>query len=160
MDLTYIIIIILFFIIVFLYLLFLKRKKKTGRIDITDEFKETLDILNNSNQSIFISGKAGTGNSTLLKHFTENTNRKNVVVAPTGVAALNVKGQTIYSFFQFPPKLLEESDVKILFSKNGLFQNLQMVLSCRWNGYLENGKKLFNKKPIKNPQGIYIKFYE
>ena len=50
---------------------------------------------------MFITGKAGTGKSTLLEHFCNNTKKKPVVLAPTGVAALNVKGQTIHSFFNF-----------------------------------------------------------
>ena len=51
--------------------------------------------------SLFITGKAGTGKSTLLAHFCQNTDKKPIILAPTGVAALNVKGQTIHSFFNF-----------------------------------------------------------
>lgn len=129
MNFVYIVIAVFFLIFVISYIIFRKTKKKEEVIELTDEFKEILDILNNTNQSIFISGEAGTGKSTLLNHFTKNTNKKNVVVAPTGAAALNVKGQTIYSFFQFPPKLLEESDVKIIFSKNGLFAHGQTYVA-------------------------------
>lgn len=54
---------------------------------------------------IFLTGRAGTGKSTLLKYFREKTKKKHVVLAPTGVAALNVKGQTIHSFFGFHPRV-------------------------------------------------------
>ena len=52
-------------------------------------------------QPVFITGKAGTGKSTLLAYFCDHARNKPVVLAPTGVAALNVKGQTIHRFFQF-----------------------------------------------------------
>jgi len=56
-------------------------------------------------KSIFITGRAGTGKSTLLSYFCHTTKKKVVVLAPTGVAALNVKGQTIHSFFRFKPAI-------------------------------------------------------
>jgi ATP-dependent exoDNAse (exonuclease V) alpha subunit len=59
--------------------------------------------MENSNRSIFITGRAGTGKSTLLSYFRNITKKKVAVLAPTGVAALNVKGQTIHSFFKFKP---------------------------------------------------------
>ena len=72
------------------------------KINITKEFSNTLDILENSNDSIFITGRAGTGKSTLLREFTKSTKKNYVVIAPTGIAALNVGGQTIHSFFKIP----------------------------------------------------------
>lgn len=70
--------------------------------------KKTLDIvsdLENGWENVFLTGNAGTGKSTLLDHF-RNTTKKNIaVVAPTGVAAVNVKGETIHSFFHFPPNV-------------------------------------------------------
>ncbi|MBI5345758.1 MAG: AAA family ATPase [Chlamydiae bacterium] len=70
-------------------------------ITLDDQFQNTLNLLENSDESIFITGKAGTGKSTLLSHFIAHTNQNIVVLAPTGVAALNVKGETIHSFFHF-----------------------------------------------------------
>lgn len=73
--------------------------------------QETLDIINeieNSYENVFLTGNAGTGKSTLLDHF-RNTTKKNIaVVAPTGVAAVNVRGETIHSFFLFPPNVNPE----------------------------------------------------
>src|SRR5688572_6571044 len=69
-------------------------------------FREILDQLEQSDQHFFITGKAGTGKSTLLQLFRKTTHKKVVVLSPTGISALNVQGQTIHSFFQFAPKLL------------------------------------------------------
>ncbi len=65
--------------------------------------KEILDLLENSNRNVFVTGRAGTGKSTLLKEFIKHTKKTAIVLAPTGVAALNVGGQTIHSFFKFKP---------------------------------------------------------
>lgn len=74
---------------------------KQIQIDINAQFRHALDIMEDSDRSIFITGRAGTGKSTLLNHFRNVTRKKVAVLAPTGVAALNVKGQTIHSFFRF-----------------------------------------------------------
>jgi ATP-dependent DNA helicase PIF1 len=70
-------------------------------IEITPQFQAALNAMRNSCENIFITGKAGTGKSTLLTYFRANTIKKVIVLAPTGVAALNVKGETIHSFFRF-----------------------------------------------------------
>jgi ATP-dependent exoDNAse (exonuclease V) alpha subunit len=74
-------------------------------IEINEQFKRALNIMENTGKSIFITGRAGTGKSTLLGYFRRNTRKKIAVLAPTGVAALNVKGQTIHSFFKFKPNI-------------------------------------------------------
>ena len=76
---------------------------KHVEIDLNPEFRHALDILENTGKSVFITGRAGTGKSTLLTYFRKTTKKKVAVLAPTGVAALNVKGQTIHSFFKFKP---------------------------------------------------------
>ncbi len=73
-------------------------------LELSADFKYTLDLLEKTNKSLFITGRAGTGKSTLLQLFRKTTRKKVVALAPTGVAALNVKGQTIHSFFGFPPR--------------------------------------------------------
>lgn len=70
-------------------------------IEINAQFERALELLNEGCQSLFITGKAGTGKSTLLDYFRQHSPLKPVILAPTGVAALNVKGQTIHSFFNF-----------------------------------------------------------
>lgn len=70
-------------------------------IEINDDFKQAFDLIENTNQNLFITGKAGSGKSTLLDYCIQNCHKNMVVLAPTGVAALNVKGQTIHRFFGF-----------------------------------------------------------
>jgi type II secretory pathway predicted ATPase ExeA len=59
-------------------------------------------FINQTNQSIFLTGKAGTGKTTLLRKIMASTHKNAVIVAPTGIAALNAGGVTIHSFFQLP----------------------------------------------------------
>lgn len=70
-------------------------------IEINPQFEHVLNFVNQTNQPIFLTGKAGTGKTTLLKYIKENTVKQIAVVAPTGVAAINAGGSTIHSFFQF-----------------------------------------------------------
>ena len=98
------------------------------QIDFTPEFQAILDAVDNTITPIFITGVAGTGKSTLLRHFRDNTKRSAVFLAPTGVAALNVSGQTIHSFFRFPSRFITSQDVRRLDKKQELFKNLTTVV--------------------------------
>jgi len=69
---------------------------------LAHEHQLILDFLKSTNQSIFLTGKAGTGKTTLLKHIRETTKKNYAVVAPTAVAAINAGGVTLHSFFQIP----------------------------------------------------------
>ena len=71
-------------------------------LQLRGDFQYVIEVLEKTSKSMFITGKAGTGKSTLLQLFRRSTRKKTVILAPTGVAALNVKGQTIHSFFKFP----------------------------------------------------------
>ena len=75
------------------------------------EFIDILDILENTQEHHFITGRAGTGKSTLLQLFRKTSKKRIAVLAPTGIAALNVQGQTIHSFFGFPPKMIDRKDI-------------------------------------------------
>lgn len=86
-------------------------------IELNDLFKKALDLLENSSKSVFVTGKAGTGKSTLLQYFRENTQKRVIVLAPTGVAAINVLGETIHSFFGFKPDITLDKIRKIKFRK-------------------------------------------
>jgi ATP-dependent exoDNAse (exonuclease V) alpha subunit len=72
-------------------------------IEFNEQFSKALHLLQHGTHNVFVTGKAGTGKSTLLRYFRAHTSRKIVVLAPTGVAALNVGGETIHSFFRFKP---------------------------------------------------------
>lgn len=77
------------------------------------EFQDAWSVLRKTNRSIFLTGKAGTGKSTFLKYIRANTKKKLVVLAPTGIAAVNVGGQTMHSFFKIPFKPLLPDDPDI-----------------------------------------------
>ena len=97
-------------------------------IVIEGETEQALNLLENTNKNIFLTGRAGTGKSTLLKYF-HATNKKNIVVlAPTGVAAVNVQGQTVHSFFKFLPSITEDQVKKKYGDKSNTFRNLDAVV--------------------------------
>lgn len=66
------------------------------------EWQDALQIINYTRRSLFLTGKAGTGKSTFLRYIAENTKKKHVILAPTGIAAINAGGSTIHSFFRLP----------------------------------------------------------
>jgi ATP-dependent exoDNAse (exonuclease V) alpha subunit len=74
-------------------------------ITLSAEQKFLLKVMEETRNHLFITGRAGAGKSVLLRHFRENTHKKVVIAAPTGIAALNVRGQTIHSLFRIAPQL-------------------------------------------------------
>lgn len=98
---------------------------------LNDDFRYALDVLEKSANSLFITGKAGTGKSTLLQLFRNTTKKKCAVLAPTGVAALNVQGQTIHSFFGFPPRIITPSEAARKVMRKDLlrmYKNLEVLI--------------------------------
>ncbi len=79
----------------------MENKTQTPHLELNSGFRYALDLMENSSKCVFITGRAGTGKSTLLEHFRSVTGKQVAVLAPTGVAVLNVRGQTIHSFFGF-----------------------------------------------------------
>ena len=74
------------------------------------EFQNAWNMIQHTHRSVFLTGKAGTGKSTFLKYICAHTGKKYVVLAPTGIAAVNVGGQTLHSFFKIPFKPLVPGD--------------------------------------------------
>lgn len=66
------------------------------------EQQKAFDLVAYTNTSLFITGKAGTGKTTFIKGIQEIVDKNFIVLAPTGIAAMNVGGQTIHSFFGLP----------------------------------------------------------
>ena len=83
----------------------------------TPEYAAALDYIREADGHLFVTGRAGTGKSTLLRALKSVIDREMVIVAPTGLAAVNVGGQTIHSFFGLPPRLLRSDDIRR--SRNG-----------------------------------------
>jgi hypothetical protein len=87
------------------------------------EFQNALQIVEYTRHSLFLTGKAGTGKSTFLRYICANTRKKHVVLAPTGIAAINVGGATLHSFFKIPFHPLLPNDVK--FSEKNIRETLK-----------------------------------
>ena len=66
------------------------------------QFRNALNLVQFTSNSLFLTGKAGTGKSTFLKYICQHTKKKYVVLAPTGIAAINAGGVTLHSFFKLP----------------------------------------------------------
>ena len=135
-------------------------------IDFNPGFNRCLDLMENTRHNIFITGKAGTGKSTLLNYFRQHTKKKIAVLAPTGVAAINVQGQTIHSFFKFKPSVTlssikrnNEDDKKNIYKKLDaiVIDEISMVradlLDC-----VDKFLKLNGKSPGKSFGGIQMIF--
>lgn len=92
-----------------------------------DKFHTALDFARLEEGHLFVTGRAGTGKSTLLRCIRDMVPQEAVVLAPTGLAAINVGGQTIHSFFGFPPRLVRPDDIRR--SRNGrLMRRLKLMI--------------------------------
>lgn len=100
------------------------------KVKLDPQFSKALDLLENSKKHLFITGNAGTGKSTLLEYWRDNTKQKVAVLAPTGVAALNVKGQTIHSFFGFRPDITVQKIQRFYrkINRKGLYKKLNTIV--------------------------------
>jgi ATP-dependent DNA helicase PIF1 len=100
-------------------------------LEITPDYQLALDAVERGDPYIFISGKAGTGKTTLISHLRKTIAGNVVVLAPTGVAALQVRGVTIHSFFRLPPRLIfPEEDIKPLRSsrERQLYKDIRLLI--------------------------------
>lgn len=86
-------------------------------------FQAAASFINHTSKHVFLTGKAGTGKTTFLRYIKDHSFKKMVVVAPTGVAAINAGGVTIHSLFQLPPGTFLLSDQNIPHNSDGLFHN-------------------------------------
>lgn len=98
-------------------------------IDFNPQFQRALNLMEKTHRNVFITGRAGTGKSTLLNYFCDHTDKKAVVLAPTGVAAINVGGQTIHSFFGFKPDVtLRTIRKKFRDEKKNIYRKLETIV--------------------------------
>lgn len=101
-----------------------------NQLDFNPIFKRALELMENTTSNVFVTGRAGTGKSTLLNYFRDHTKKNAVVLAPTGVAAVNIQGQTIHSFFHFKPDITLQKVRKMKVKKEGgeVYQRLQTIV--------------------------------
>ncbi len=100
------------------------------KIEINDDFHRAIDLITDSSSNVFITGKAGTGKSTFLQYCRKEIKKSLVILAPTGVAAVNVQGQTIHSFFHFKPDITVEavSSVKVKPDMARIYKKLDLMI--------------------------------
>lgn len=89
------------------------------------EFQDALNLIQYTRQSVFLTGKAGTGKSTFLRYICEHTKKKFVVLAPTGIAAINAGGSTMHSFFKLPFYPLLPGDPKLSLQRGAIHEFLK-----------------------------------
>ncbi|MFA7009449.1 MAG: AAA family ATPase, partial [Elusimicrobiales bacterium] len=102
--------------------------KIAPEIEMNGRFRSALALLDDTAHNVFITGKAGTGKSTLLQYFREHTHKNLVVLAPTGMAALNVGGETIHSFFRFGPDIAPEGVRKLRGRNAAVYRELHAIV--------------------------------
>ncbi len=98
------------------------------KIEIEGVFKTALELMEYTTKNLFITGKAGTGKSTLLNYFRTITKKNIIVLASTGVSALNIKGQTVHSFFKFGPNTTLASIQKLHNSNSQLYKKVDLII--------------------------------
>ena len=82
------------------------------KFELNDNFKAIIRDFENYSNHLFITGKAGTGKSSLINYIRRKTKKNLVILAPTAIAALNINAKTIHSFFNFPFHALTKNDIK------------------------------------------------
>lgn len=98
-------------------------------IEINEKFAEALQLMEETNRNVFVTGKAGTGKSTLLDYFRNTTKKRIVVLASTGVAAVNIKGQTVHSFFKFKPNITIDKVKRIVGKgKGNIYKQIDTII--------------------------------
>ncbi len=103
-------------------------RSRTNSIDLNPAITKALHIMEETSRNVFITGRAGTGKSTLLEYFRTNTRKEVAVLAPTGVAALNVQGQTIHSFFNFKPNITPEKVKAVSAAEKLLYKDFNTIV--------------------------------
>lgn len=94
----------------------MRKMELMAGIQLSSEQEKALELML-SGKNVFLTGEAGTGKSTILRKFREQCKRECVFLAPTGIAAINVGGATIHSFFMLKPGLLTPDTIEEIGSK-------------------------------------------
>jgi ATP-dependent exoDNAse (exonuclease V) alpha subunit len=103
-------------------------KISNNNIEINDEFKRAYNLIEKSNDCIFVTGNAGTGKTTFLRYYIMHTCKKTVVLATTGVAAFNCGGETVHSFFNFKPDITLSKVNKKKLSDKSVYKKVETIV--------------------------------
>lgn len=110
------------------------KKTTEQQLDLDNrEWQQALQIIQYTRRSLFLTGKAGTGKSTFLRYISETTKKRHVILAPTGIAAINAGGQTLHSFFKLPfhPLLPNDQSYSVRNMRKTLKYNGELIKLLR-----------------------------
>jgi hypothetical protein len=151
--------------------------------ETNDEFKSALEFVLHTDKTVYLTGKAGTGKTTFLRHLRETTSKKAIILAPTGVAAINANGQTIHSFFQLPfgpfilndkrlraSKVIDDTDETTIFNtfkyredKKNIIKELELLIidevsmvRCDTLDVIDRILRVFRKKTFLPFGGVQV----
>ena len=99
-----------------------------NKIEINNEFREAYDLIDKSADCVFVTGNAGTGKTTFLRYYMTRAKKKTIVLAPTGVAALNCGGETVHSFFNFKPDVTLSKIKKKKLSEKSIYKKVETIV--------------------------------
>jgi ATP-dependent exoDNAse (exonuclease V) alpha subunit len=99
-----------------------------NNIEVNDEFKEAYDLIDKSGNCVFITGNAGTGKTTFLRYYMMRANKKTVILAPTGIAALNCGGETVHSFFCFKSDITVSKIKRKKLSEKSIYKKVETII--------------------------------
>ncbi len=99
-------------------------------LKLNEEFSQAFDLLENTADNLLIIGRAGTGKSTFIQYFRDHSRKSLAVLAPTGIAAIHVQGQTIHSFFRFKPDITPDKvpHIKLRSSQKTIYQKIDTLI--------------------------------
>ncbi len=97
-------------------------------VEVLPEYLAVRDLINDKFPLVFVTGGAGTGKSTFIRWLDQQYSGHIVLCAPTGIAALNIRGKTIHSLCQFPPAWIVDDDIKILVKGQAILKRLEVIV--------------------------------
>lgn len=130
-----------------------------NKIEINDEFRQAYNLISKTCDCVFITGNAGSGKTTFLHYYMSCADKKTVVLATTGVAALNCGGETIHSFFNFKPDVTISKIKKKKLPPKSIYKKVETIiideasmLRCDVLDCIDKFLKL-NREKLQNPFG-------
>ncbi|MDR1663135.1 MAG: AAA family ATPase [Endomicrobium sp.] len=100
----------------------------TNKLEINNKFKEAFDLIDKTHNCVFVTGNAGTGKTTFLRYYMTHAKKRVVVLAPTGVAALNCCGETVHSFFNFKPDITLSKIKNKKLSDKSIYRKVETII--------------------------------